>query len=124
MRVARACARRRVASGTFEESSIRGAKMPITCLPVSPIHGLHTVELTPDRAPELQRFFVDNPAYFLATSGEPAGPNEAYEEITSEVRLAGASRRSGSEATCKRRVRLWRWRTSSLTCWHRRYFTL
>jgi GNAT superfamily N-acetyltransferase len=59
--------------------------MPTTCLPVPPILGLHTVELTPDRAPELQRFFEDNPAYFLATSGEPAGPDEAYEEITGEV---------------------------------------
>ncbi len=59
--------------------------MPPTMLPVSPIAGIRTVELTVDRAPELQKFFDENPAYFLATSGEPAGPNEAYEEITGEV---------------------------------------
>jgi GNAT superfamily N-acetyltransferase len=56
-----------------------------TRLPVSPIAALHTLELTPDRAPELQRFFDANPAYFLATSGEPAGPEEAFEEITGEL---------------------------------------
>ena len=59
--------------------------MPIAALPVSPMPGLHTVKLTPDQAPALQRFFQDNPAYFLATSGEPAGPDEAHEEITGEV---------------------------------------
>ena len=59
--------------------------MPLTTLPVSPIAGIRTIELTADRAPELQRFFEENPAYFLATSGEPAGPDEALEEITSEV---------------------------------------
>jgi hypothetical protein len=59
--------------------------MPLTTLPVSPIAGIRTIELTADRAPELQRFFEENPAYFLATSGEPAGPDEAFEEITSEV---------------------------------------
>jgi GNAT superfamily N-acetyltransferase len=59
--------------------------MPLTTLPVSPIAGIRTIELTADRTPELQRFFDENPAYFLATSGEPAGPDEAYEEITSEV---------------------------------------
>ena len=59
--------------------------MPLTALPVSPIAGIRTVELSVDRAPELQRFFEENPAYFLATSGEPAGPGEALEEITSEV---------------------------------------
>lgn len=59
--------------------------MPITHLPVSPIVGLHTVELTLDLAPMLQRFFEENPAYFMATSGEPAGPDEAREEIISEL---------------------------------------
>jgi hypothetical protein len=58
--------------------------MPTT-LPVSPMQGIHTVELTADRAPLLQRFFEENPAYFLATSGEPAGPQEGLEEITSEL---------------------------------------
>jgi len=59
--------------------------MPSTMLPVSPIAGIRTVELTADRAPELQRFFDENPAYFLATSGEPAGPDEALDEIASEL---------------------------------------
>lgn len=56
-----------------------------TALPLSPIEGLRTVELTADQAPLLQRFFDENPAYFLATSGEPAGPGEGLEEITSEL---------------------------------------
>ncbi len=59
--------------------------MPPTTLPVSPIAGIRTIELTVDGAPKLQRFFDENPAYFLATSGEPAGPDEAHEEITGEV---------------------------------------
>ena len=53
--------------------------------PVSPIEGLRAIELTVERAPLLQQFFDDNPAYFLATSGEPSGPREAFEEIASEV---------------------------------------
>jgi ribosomal protein S18 acetylase RimI-like enzyme len=56
-----------------------------TALPVSPLQGVHTVELTSVLAPLLQRFFDENPAYFLATSGEPAGPQEGLEEITSEL---------------------------------------
>jgi GNAT superfamily N-acetyltransferase len=56
--------------------------MSETRLPASPIAGLKTIELTPERAPLLQKFFEDYPAYFLATSGEPAGPAEALEEIT------------------------------------------
>ena len=59
--------------------------MPITQLPVSPIIGIRTVELTPDQSPALQKFFDENPAYFLATSGEVAGPGEALDEIESEV---------------------------------------
>jgi GNAT superfamily N-acetyltransferase len=54
-------------------------------LPVSPLADLRTIELTVERAALLQRFFEENPAYFLATSGEPASPKEALEEITSEV---------------------------------------
>ena len=59
--------------------------MPATTLPVSPISTLSTIELTLDHAPLLQKFFNENPAYFLATSGEPAGPKEGAEEITSEL---------------------------------------
>lgn len=54
-------------------------------LPVSPFPGTHSFELTPASAPVLQRFFEENPEYFLATSGAPAGPHEALEEITSQV---------------------------------------
>jgi hypothetical protein len=56
-----------------------------TSLPASPIFGVRTVELTADQAPLLQQFFEENPAYFLATCGEPAGPQEGLEEITSEL---------------------------------------
>ncbi len=59
--------------------------MPVTALPSSPIAGITTIELSADRAPLLQAFFDENPAYFLATSGEPAGPGEALEENTSTV---------------------------------------
>jgi GNAT superfamily N-acetyltransferase len=59
--------------------------MPTITLPVSPIPTLRIIELTPDHAPLLQEFFDANPAYFLATSGAPAGPGEALEEITSEL---------------------------------------
>lgn len=53
--------------------------------PVSPIDGLHTVDLVPDGEARLQRFFEANPAYFLAVQGEPAGPGEAHEEIHGEL---------------------------------------
>lgn len=59
--------------------------MPTTTLPTSPIQSLHTIELTPAHAPLLQQFFDENPAYFLITTGEPAGPGEAVEEITNEL---------------------------------------
>lgn len=56
-----------------------------TALPTSPLPGLHSIELTPVHAPELQRFFEANPPYFLAVNGEPAGPGEAHEEIHGEL---------------------------------------
>ncbi|MEO8805928.1 MAG: GNAT family N-acetyltransferase [Burkholderiaceae bacterium] len=54
-------------------------------LPRSPIAGLRTVELGAEDEPMLQRFFEANPAYFVAVHGEPAGPQEAHEEIHSEL---------------------------------------
>jgi GNAT superfamily N-acetyltransferase len=57
----------------------------VTPLPESPIDDLRTIELTLENAALLQEFFDDNPAFFMATSGEPAGPVEAIEEITSQV---------------------------------------
>jgi GNAT superfamily N-acetyltransferase len=50
-------------------------------LPRSAIPGLNAVELAAGSEPLLQRFFVENPVYFIANHGEPAGPDEAYEEI-------------------------------------------
>lgn len=61
------------------------AARPATTLPSSPLPGLHTIELTAEREPELQRFFEANPLYFLAVTGEPARPGEAHEEIHSEL---------------------------------------
>jgi len=58
---------------------------PETKLPTSPIETLHTVELTREWVPELQRFFEANPLYFMEVNGEPAGPNEAHEEIFGEL---------------------------------------
>ena len=52
-------------------------------LPTTALEGLATLELAPVDAPLLQRFFDDNPAYFLAVQGERAGPDEAREEIQS-----------------------------------------
>ena len=56
-----------------------------TAHPHSPVASLRTIELTVEHAGQLQGFFDENPAYFLATSGEPAGPGEALDEITSQV---------------------------------------
>ena len=61
------------------------ADKPETTLPASPIAGLSTIALTPEFAPLLQKFFNDNPAYFLATSATPADPDSAWEEITEQV---------------------------------------
>ena len=53
----------------------------VAALPSSMIDGLRTVELLAGDEPLLQRFFDDNPAYFLAVGGQPATPTEAREEI-------------------------------------------
>jgi GNAT superfamily N-acetyltransferase len=54
-------------------------------LPPSPIVGLRTVELTLEHEPELQHFFEANPQFFVAVTGEPAGPHAAHEEIHGEL---------------------------------------
>jgi GNAT superfamily N-acetyltransferase len=54
-------------------------------LPTCPIAGLRAVELTSAHQPTLQAFFEATPEYFLAAHGEPAGPNEAHEELLSEL---------------------------------------
>lgn len=43
--------------------------------------GLRARELQPADVPALQRFFDDNPAYFLAVHGEPAHAQEAQQEF-------------------------------------------
>jgi GNAT superfamily N-acetyltransferase len=43
------------------------------------------IEITAEEEPRLQAFFVASPEYFLAVNGEPAGPNEAHEEIHGEL---------------------------------------
>jgi hypothetical protein len=50
-------------------------------LPPSPLAALRTIELGADDEPLLQRFFDENPAYFIAVHGEPAAAGEAHEEI-------------------------------------------
>jgi GNAT superfamily N-acetyltransferase len=54
---------------------------PPATLPVSPIPGLRTIEITAARTTLLQRFFDTNPEYSITVSGEPAGPNAAHDEI-------------------------------------------
>jgi GNAT superfamily N-acetyltransferase len=55
--------------------------MIVTTLPQSFIDGVRAVELTMNDVSSLQRFFADNPEYFLSTQGEPAGANSASEEL-------------------------------------------
>jgi len=59
--------------------------MTPTSLPPSPLPDLHTIELTPDREPQLQRFFEANPEYYEIFYGEPPVPGEAHEEIHGEL---------------------------------------
>jgi len=59
--------------------------MPTIALPVSPIDGLHTIEFGAGDEPLLQRFFDANPFYFLAITGEPAGPTDAHEGIHDQL---------------------------------------
>ena len=54
-------------------------------LPVSPVADLAVLELTAMHERLLQRFFEANPEYFLAVNGEPAGPQEAFDEIHGEL---------------------------------------
>lgn len=54
---------------------------PPAPLPTSPIPGLSVIELTASHEPLLQRLYEANPDYFLTVQGEPARPDEAFEEI-------------------------------------------
>lgn len=62
----------------------RARNVSTTAPPPSPVPALRTIELTNEHVPMLQHFFETNPEYGLAVNGEPAGPNEAYEEIHGE----------------------------------------
>jgi GNAT superfamily N-acetyltransferase len=50
-------------------------------IPVSPVPGLRTLELTAEHEALLQRLFEANPEYYLLANGEPPGPDEAHREI-------------------------------------------
>jgi GNAT superfamily N-acetyltransferase len=54
-------------------------------LPTSPLPELAPLELTREHAPLLQRLFDANPAFFMLTQGEPAQPDEAYNEINDSL---------------------------------------
>lgn len=47
----------------------------------SPLRDMRSLELVPGSEALLQRFFEANPQYFLAVSGEPPRPEEAFDEI-------------------------------------------
>src|SRR3989442_15570156 len=94
-------------------SGVRSHEVRTVQLPPSPIRTLRTVELTPEEEPLLQRFFEQNPEYFVAAYGEPACPKEAHEAIQVNCLRGGASPRSGLSATWMKPVRLSQWRMSS-----------
>lgn len=54
-------------------------------LPSSSVPDLTTVELAAGSEPLLQRFFDENPLYFITTLGEPARPDAAHEEIHEDL---------------------------------------
>ncbi|WP_017530510.1 GNAT family N-acetyltransferase [Pseudomonas fluorescens] len=55
--------------------------MDITCS----VEGLRVDELTAGDAAELQHFFEQAPAYFIAVNGEPATPTEAHDELQGQL---------------------------------------
>ena len=54
-------------------------------LPHSFVQDLTAVELAAGTEPLLQRFFDENPVYFMSAYGEPAGPHAAHEEIHEDL---------------------------------------
>jgi hypothetical protein len=66
---------------------------PPTKLPDSLIPALRSVEVTPDREPDLQRFFEANPEYFIAVGGGPPGRTKPTRKSTARCRRDGASPR-------------------------------
>ena len=54
-------------------------------LPGSFLEGIRVVELLGCDEAELQQFFEQAPAYFIAVNGEPATPSEAREELRGQL---------------------------------------
>lgn len=54
-------------------------------LPGSFLEGIRVVELLGCDEAELQQFFEQAPAYFIAVNGEPATPTEAREELRGQL---------------------------------------
>jgi GNAT superfamily N-acetyltransferase len=59
--------------------------MHLTLPPLFSTMNLRAFELQAEDIPELQRFFDENPEYFLAVEGRPAGPDEARAEFYNEL---------------------------------------
>ena len=53
--------------------------------PLFVAEGVRCVELKYEEAPRLQRFFEENPEYYISVNGDPPGPNQALEEF--EIQL-------------------------------------
>jgi len=53
--------------------------------PFFEVLGLRVVEVGVADAPRLQYFFDSNPEYFISVNGEPAGPNEAHQQVLGEL---------------------------------------
>ena len=47
--------------------------------------GLRAIEVRAQEISLLQRFFEQNPEYFIAVNGEVAGANEAHEEVHGQL---------------------------------------
>lgn len=56
-----------------------------TARPLFVAEGVRCVELKYEEAPRLQRFFEENPEYFISVNGAPPGPNEAIEEFKMQL---------------------------------------
>ena len=53
----------------------------LSTLPTAQVADLHAIELTTEHEGLLQKFFEQNPQYFLQVLGEPVSSNAAHEEI-------------------------------------------
>jgi hypothetical protein len=67
------------------DAAIEFAFLSVPVLPLSPVPALEIVELGSGDEPLLQRFFEENPDYFIAVQGAPAAGTEAHKEIHDEL---------------------------------------